>query len=364
MTNPAARALGVPDPCVSPLRWEGGPQDGRLLLLDQTLLPTQERVRTHERADGVIQDIRRLAVRGAPVLGVAGAYALVLAAREAIARASPGASAAALRADLACRAAEISGARPTAVNLPAAVARGLEGVAELAPPQWCAALLEHAADLARREAQACSAIGLAGARWLGTRRRFLTHCNAGALVSTGIGTALAPIYVLAHNGASLFVYADETRPLLQGLRLTAYELGRAGIAHAVIADSAAAGLLRSGGVDAVIVGADRIAANGDVCNKVGTYPLALAARAAGVPFVVAAPTSTVDLALASGQGIPIEDRPGDLERYLLKECLPGPLGAPAPAFDITPAGLVSALITEAGVLEPPFPEALRQRPNR
>ena len=346
--------LPVPLPPVTPLRWKGGRHDGVLQLLDQTRLPRHETWLEHRDAEGVIADIRRLAVRGAPALGIAGAYALALAARNLV-REDATASRPTFLARLADIGARIAAARPTAVNLPAAVARHLElaRAAPGRPEQIADALLAAAQGLDAYEAASCAGIGRHGAAWLWGRTRFLTHCNAGALVTTGIGTALAPLYVLHAAGQPVEVYADESRPLLQGLRLTAYELGRAGIPHRVLADGAAAALLRSGRIDAVIVGADRICANGDVVNKVGTYAVALAARAHGVPFLVAAPLSTLDPHTASGSGVPIEERPEDQRAYLVPESQPLDLPAFAPAFDVTPAALVTAFVSELGVLEGP-----------
>jgi len=346
--------LVVPEPPVTALRWEGAWRDGRLHLLDQTRLPRHELWREHRTADTVVDDIRRLAVRGAPAIGIAGAYGLVLAAREVLGN-SPAMSRPDFLTALATAAAPIAAARPTAVNLPAAVRRHLQvaGEAPGSPEQIVAVLLDAARGLDAYEKAACADIGRYGAAWLHDRRRFLTHCNAGALVTSGIGTALAPIYVLHANGHDVHVHADESRPLLQGLRLTAYELAKAGVPYAVQADSAAAGLMRSGRIDAVIVGADRVCANGDVVNKVGTLSVALAARRHDVPFVVAAPLSTLDASTATGEEVAIEDRPADATAYLLPDTAPLELQAFAPAFDVTPADLVSALVTEAGVLEQP-----------
>ena len=346
--------LPLPEPPVTPLRWTGAWRDGSLHLLDQTRLPRHELWREHHEPATVVEDIRRLAVRGAPAIGIAGAYALALAARAVL-----GGDASMPRPDFLARLAEeaaaIASARPTAVNLPAAVERHLALARETpgSPEQIGAALLAAARDLDAYEREACAAIGRQGAAWLWGRTRFLTHCNAGALVTTGIGTALAPIYVLAAAGEPVEVHADESRPLLQGLRLTAYELAKAGVPHRVLADGAAASLLRSGRIDAVITGADRVCANGDVVNKVGTYPLALAAREHGVPFLVAAPLSTLDPETATGGDVPIEERPDDQRAYLQTEATPLELPAYAPAFDATPAALVTALVTEAGILEHP-----------
>jgi methylthioribose-1-phosphate isomerase len=218
-----------------------------------------------------------------------------------------------------------------------------------APREGAAArLLEAARALERYETTASEGIARAGADLLGDRTRFLTHCNAGALVTVGLGTALAPVYLLHARGRPVQVWVDETRPLLQGLRLTAFELGEAGIPHRVLVDGAAAGLIARGAVDAVLVGADRICRNGDVLNKVGTYGLALAARAHAVPFVVLAPLSTLDPALPGGSSATVEERPADLGRYLAAEALPRDVETWGPAFDVTPAALVSAWVTERG----------------
>ena len=271
-------------------------------------------------AEEVAQAIRRLAIRGAPLIGVAAGYGVAL---EQARGGSREAACAVLRA-----------ARPTAVNLFVALDR--VAAAEDA--------LAEATAIEAEEQAASDAIAAHGAELLSDASRVLTHCNTGALAAPGRGTALAVIAELAQRGQLESVLVCETRPLLQGARLTAYELRTLGIAHEVIVDSAAAGLIARGAADAVVVGADRIASNGDVANKVGTYPIALAARAAGLPFVVAAPSSTIDRACPSGEQIEIEERdPGEV--LIGAECR-------NPAFDITPAELVSAVVTERGVNQP------------
>jgi methylthioribose-1-phosphate isomerase len=264
--------------------------------------------------------IRRLAIRGAPLIGVAAAYGAAM-------DPSPEARAV-LRA-----------ARPTAVNLAVAVDR----VSSAEEP------LAEARAIEDEEVAASEAIARHGAGLLSGAGRILTHCNTGALAAPGRGTALAVIAELFDRGELRHVLATESRPLLQGARLTAYELSRWGIPFELIVDSAAAGLIAGSEVDAVIVGCDRVAANGDVANKVGTYPLALAAKAAGIPFVVAGPTSTIDLETATGREISIEERDPEEVRALVAAP-----GTPCrnPAFDVTPAALVSALVTERGVLQP------------
>jgi methylthioribose-1-phosphate isomerase len=322
---------------VAPLRWDGR----RLWILDQTRLPGREEMLELRNADEVADAIRRLAVRGAPLIGIVAAYGVALAVAadsslEALERASS-----ALRA-----------ARPTAVNLARAVDRVREA-GRAAGPDGVAAAARVAAERIHAEEEAASAaLATHGAELLAGSRRLLTHCNTGALAAGGRGTALGVVHALAERG-EVSVLACETRPLLQGARLTAWELARAGLPHALVADAAAPGLIARGEVDAVVVGCDRVAANGDVANKVGTYPLALAAREAGIPFVVAGPTSSIDPATPDGSAIAIEERdPDEVRRAggaLLT--LPG-TAARNPAFDVTPAALVSALVTERGVARP------------
>lgn len=358
MPHPVSGSGG--EPFVSALAWRGDALDGVLVVLDQTRLPGEETYRERRRAQEVRDDIRRLAVRGAPALGVAGAYALVLAAREALEEREGGAGDS-FAARFASEAERIAGARPTAVNLRGAVERSLARwrAAGLPSGKAPALLLEAARELEAAEEAASAAIGRHGADRLGGATRLLTHCNTGALVSPGRGTALAAVYELHGRGRTIHVWVDETRPLLQGLRLTAWELGRAGIPHAVLADGAAAALFRRGLVDAVIVGADRVCRNGDVVNKVGTYGLAVLGRHHGVPFLVAAPVSTLDAGTARGDDVEIEERPGDLGRYLAPGLLPAPGASHEPAFDVTPAALVTCLVTDRGPVERPDEERLR-----
>jgi methylthioribose-1-phosphate isomerase len=320
--------------------------DGALWAVDQTQLPWREVELELRGADDVVAALRRLSIRGAPLIGVAAAYGVALE----------------LSADpdgleLAC--ATLIGARPTAVNLVHAVTR-VRAAAELVPPgpERAAAALAQARALHAEEEAASLAIARNGADLLAGRRRILTHCNTGALAAPGRGTALAVIAELAERAELDLVLASETRPLLQGARLTVYELRRLGIEHALVVDGAAAGLIAAGEVDAVVVGCDRVAANGDVANKVGTYGHALAAAAAGIPFVVAGPCTTIDPECASGGEIEIEERSADEVRTAgLWSSEPLELavaGTPCrnPAFDITPAALVTALVTERGVASP------------
>jgi methylthioribose-1-phosphate isomerase len=275
-------------------------------------------------AEEVADAIRRLSIRGAPLIGVAAAYGVALAAPDAV--------------DEAC--AVLKGARPTAANLAWAVDRVRASTDRLA----------EARAIEAEETANSDTIASVGADLLRDARRILTHCNSGFLAAPGRGTALAVIAELFDRGGLEHVYATESRPLLQGARLTVWELRRLGIPHELLVDSAAAGLIASGDVHAVIVGCDRVAANGDVANKVGTYGLALAADAAGIPFVVAGPTSTIDPACPSGDSITIEERDADEVRYAGGTNLTLP-DTPCrnPAFDVTPAALVSALVTEQGV---------------
>jgi methylthioribose-1-phosphate isomerase len=306
----------------TPLRWE----EGELLVLDQRRLPAEERWIGCRSAAEVTECIRSMAVRGAPAIGLAAAYGMALAARS--------------EEDTAAAAASLRAARPTAVNLTWAVERALEADDPLA----------LAEQLHREQLEADRRLATVGAERFSPGDRALTHCNTGPLATGGLGTAGGVLRVAWERGCLSQVWVNETRPLLQGARLTAWELNRAGIPFRVIADSAAAGLIARGLVDRVVVGADRIAANGDVANKIGTYPLAVVAARHGVPFYVAAPVSTIDPRTPSGNTIPIEERdPAEVAT-----------GAEAfnPAFDVTPAELVTAIFTEAGVLEPPYAAAI------
>jgi methylthioribose-1-phosphate isomerase len=315
-----------------------------LRILDQRLLPGAEVVRELRALDDVIEAIRTLAVRGAPAIGVAAAIGLVVALEHEAAGDD-----ARRRASLNPFAAQLIAARPTAVNLAWAVTRLRERARSVADDALAQALHDEADAILQQDIAMCRSIGEHGASLVLDGARVLTHCNAGALATAGIGTALAPIYAAHAMGRTVHVYADETRPLRQGARLTAWELQRAGIEVTVLPDGAAASLLRSGAVDLVIVGADRIAANGDVANKVGTYGVALAAHAHAVPFYVAAPWSTIDVATPAGDAIEIEHR----HAAELGE-LPDGVSVWNPAFDVTPRALVTAYLTDRGIVQPPF----------
>jgi methylthioribose-1-phosphate isomerase len=327
---------------------------GALRALDQTQLPWREVELELTCADDVIGAIRRLSIRGAPLIGVAAAYGVALElARDAGSL------------ERACDA--LTAARPTAVNLAHAVHRVRAAVLAAGAPGSpgdagdagaAQVALAEARALHAEEEAASEAIARHGADLLAGRRRILTHCNTGALAAPGRGTALAVIAELADRGELELVLASESRPLLQGARLTVYELGRLGIEHALVVDGAAAGLMARGEVDAVIVGCDRVAANGDVANKVGTYAHALAAAADGIPFVVAGPCTTIDRACPSGAEIVIEERDGEEVRAAglwREEPLTLTVAGTTcrnPAFDVTPAALVTALVTERGVAAP------------
>lgn len=334
------------------IAWIGG-DDGVVELIDQTLLPQQLVVRRLTTAAEIWDAIGRLCVRGAPAIGVAGAFGLCLGTRDAR-TASPSA----FRTTLAETAAYLIGCRPTAVNLEWAVTRvrnigeAALGGGSNAASAWVAMLAEARA-IWTEDAETCRRIGEVGARLVPDGGGVLTHCNAGALATVAHGTALSVLYA-AHRGGKRFrVYADETRPLLQGARLTAFELQAAGLDVTVLCDNAAASLMQGGRVQMIIVGADRIAANGDTANKIGTYGLAILARHHGVPFYVAAPLSTFDRSISSGSGIPIEERPADeVLRPYGRPLTPRGVGAYNPAFDMTPAGLITGIVTEKGLLEP------------
>jgi methylthioribose-1-phosphate isomerase len=320
------------------------PDTTALRILDQRRLPAEEVVRDLIALDEIVEAIRTLAVRGAPAIGVAAAIGLAVA----VAHDSDGDGARA-RALLAPYAAKLVASRPTAVNLAWAVQRLLERAGECSDISLVGTLRVEA-ELIRHEDEAmCASIGRHGLALIPDGARVLTHCNAGALATAGMGTALAPLYAAHQSGRRVTVYADETRPLRQGARLTAWELSRAGIQVTVLPDGAAASLMAQGQVDLVIVGADRITANGDVANKVGTYGVALAAKAHEIPFYVAAPWSTIDPATPTGGDIVIEHR----DREELGE-LPGGVPAWNPAFDVTPRRLVTAYLTDRGQVAPPF----------
>ncbi|WP_037675241.1 S-methyl-5-thioribose-1-phosphate isomerase [Streptomyces griseus] len=348
------------------IRWEEPPEGPVVVLLDQTRLPAEEVDLVCTDASALVEAIRSLAVRGAPLLGIAGAYGVALAAARGF--------------DVEEAAAALVGARPTAVNLSVGVRRAqaayeAEIVGSGDPGQAAVAALAAARALHREDAEASARMAQHGLRLLdelvpGGGQRILTHCNTGALVSGGEGTAFA-VALAAHRAGRLRrLWVDETRPLLQGARLTAYEAARSGMAYTLLTDNAAGSLFAAGEVDAVLIGADRIAADGSVANKVGSYPLAVLARYHHVPFIVVAPVTTVDLDTADGASIEVEQRPGfevtEVTSPLAQAAVAGggiavaPLGTQAynPAFDVTPPELVTAIVTEEGAVSPVTAEAL------
>ncbi len=348
---------------LSGVRWEGGLEDGVLVLLDQVRLPTEVRYLRLTTMEPVRQAIVELSVRGAPAIGIAGAYALVLHAVRAAegARAHP---AEGIRAAIDQARARLISARPTAVNLAWAIERMRDcfdrHAHHLTALESCARLLMEARRIQREDMELCRRIAENGAEVLPRDATIYTHCNTGALATGGVGTALGCLVEAHRRGMGIRVIAGETRPLFQGARLTALELTHAGVPVTLCIDSAAASLMVRGKVQAVIVGADRICANGDTANKIGTYSLAVLARHHGIPFYVAAPYSTFDLSLPEGSLITIEERGGDeVRRPQGVQAAPAEVAVANPAFDVTPAGLITAIITERGVIVRPNPERVQ-----
>jgi methylthioribose-1-phosphate isomerase len=333
--------------------------DSALVVVDQTRLPgAVEMLRLHTQ-DEIRNAIRTLQVRGAPAIGVTAAFGLYLAAKQSAARTFE-----AFAAELKKAKENLESARPTAVNLSWALNR-----MEAAAHRHRALPVERIKELLRGECTAiyeedvamCRRIGEYGLTLLRDGDGILTHCNAGQLATSKYGTALAPIYLGRERGMLFHVYADETRPLLQGARLTAFELAANGVDVTVICDSMASQVMRNGWIQAVLVGCDRVAKNGDVCNKIGTSALAILAKHYGVPFYALGPTSTIDLSIESGDGIPIELRPAEEITTLWYQKPMAPEGVKAynPAFDVTPHELVTAIVTDRGIIRPPYDDALR-----
>jgi len=353
-TDSTAAGQAVAEEPFSPIRW----REGCLELLDQTRLPVEETWLRCERPEDVADAIRRLAVRGAPAIGVAAGYGLVLGLRG---FADGGEEALRRRFDDVAEL--LGGTRPTAVNLHWALDRGREvfeaHVAGGDREAVQAALLRWAEDLHVRDLEANRRIGEHGAALFAEGDRVLTHCNAGALATAGYGTAIGVITSAWNQGRVRQVWVDETRPLLQGARLTAWELKRLGIPHRLVTDSSAGSLISRDLVDRIVVGADRIAANGDTANKIGTYVLAVLAHRHQVPFYIAAPLSTIDPRTPTGAGIPIEERSADeITSVFGTRIAPDGVDAANPAFDVTPAELITAIITDVGVLRPPYTESI------
>ena len=332
---------------IHPVRWNGD----HVSLLDQTLLPDAEVWVRCDTWQQVAEAIRQMQVRGAPAIGVAAAMGMALAARAI----TPGTVLSPLEALLEAQHG-LAATRPTAVNLFWALERMTRrAVTAASGSDWAVALTEEACRIHDEDVAMCRAIGDHGAALIPPGARVLTHCNAGALATAGYGTALGVVRSAHALGRVAMVYVDETRPWLQGARLTAWEMQREGIEHRLICDNMAGHFLHRGEIDCVIVGADRIAANGDVANKIGTYTAAVLAKENGIPFFVAAPSSTLDLSLATGDAIPIEERPETEVTHLAgRRIAPEGTRALNPAFDVTPARYVTAIITEMGVLRPPY----------
>ena len=371
------------------VEWLGGTA-GALRLLDQTLLPNEVRMLDCQTVEQVFEAIQSLRVRGAPAIGVAAAYGVVLGVREAARHISPtrergvesndspltSDSTPRLRVGLMLPVRNefderlnavierLAASRPTAVNLFWALDRQrkvAERMPQAAPQEVILALLDEAKAIETEDRAMCAQIGRNGAELLHDGDGVLTHCNAGSLATAGDGTALSVIYAAVAIGKKLRVFADETRPLLQGARLTAWELHQRGVPVTLICDSMAATVMRQGKVQAVIVGADRIAANGDTANKIGTYSVACLAKTHGVPFYVAAPSNTFDLSLSCGEQIPIEERSKDeITRGFGRQTAPDGIDVYNPAFDVTPAELITAIITERGVIRSVTEVAIRK----
>ena len=331
--------------------------DGRVHLIDQTLLPNEFKQIYCDDVESVWEAIKSLRVRGAPAIGIAGALGAVLGIWKSKAANYPD-----FAAELKKVTDYLATSRPTAVNLFWALER-IEQTAEkhknLEISQLKGVLLDEAQRIIEEDRERCRAIGQHGLDLIGNGDSILTHCNAGGLATSDYGTALAVMFSAHESGKNISVFADETRPLLQGARLTAWELMQAGIDVTLICDNMAAQVMKEGKIQCVIVGADRIAANGDTANKIGTYNVAILAKAHDIPFYVAAPTSTLDLSLKTGDLIPIEQRAAEeVTEGFGSRTAPEGVKVYSPAFDVTPAHLITAIVTEKGIAHPPYEESL------
>ena len=345
---------------IKPVWWEDNDQGGTLFLLDQTLLPHQFHYLQLRHEQEVAEAICSLRVRGAPAIGVTAAFGIVLALSRLWHEHADELSLAQAQEHVNSVGQFLGRTRPTAVNLGWAVTRMLKCTNEQIDPStsihalW-QQLYNEALAIAQEDYDACLRMGILAEPLIAEGDTVLTHCNTGMLATAGIGTALAPIYLAHHAGKKLHVFVDETRPVLQGARLTAWELQHAGVPLTLIADNMAGSFMRQRRINIIFVGADRIAANGDVANKIGTYSLAVLARAHTIPFYVVAPTSTIDLTLASGDDIPVEQRnPAEVTNIQGKSIAPSGVLAANPAFDITPAEYITAIITERGIVRAPY----------
>ena len=348
---------------VRPIEWKqdgaGALVPGRVRMIDQTLLPGRIVHLEIRKLDDMCEAIKVLRVRGAPAIGVSAAMGLVLAVQD-----SRAPSTVAVMAEIATAAAKLAATRPTAVNLFKALERMKQAARanlRLDVRGFKERLATEAVTIFEEDRAMCRKIGEHGASLLKDGQTILTHCNAGSLATSEYGTALAALYVAKEQGKKISVYADETRPLLQGSRLTVWELMSEGIDVTLICDNMAAQVMKEGRIDAVLVGADRIAANGDSANKIGTYGVAVLARAHKIPFYVLAPTSTFDLDTATGDGIPIEERsPEEIVCGFGKRTAPEGAKVYSPAFDVTPARLITAIVCEKGIARPDFLDSLRK----
>jgi methylthioribose-1-phosphate isomerase len=330
--------------------------DDAAVIVDQTRLPTELVYERIDRIETMYDAIKALKIRGAPAIGIAAAFGIYLGIREVADQKSREDFLSIMRQ----KATYLAGARPTAVNLFWAIDRMQARAAVLAAQNLSVAeikkkMLGEAIAILEEDRLLCRRIGEHGLALLNGKKSILTHCNAGGLATSEYGTALAPVYVAAEQGRLIHVYSDETRPLLQGARITAFELQQAGIPVTLICDNMAATVMARGLVDAVFVGADRIAANGDTANKIGTYGVALLAKAHNIPFYIAAPASTFDMSIASGKEIPIEERQStEITCGFGRQTAPSGIAVFNPAFDVTPSHLITAFITDRGVIAPPF----------
>jgi methylthioribose-1-phosphate isomerase len=333
--------------------------DGKVRMLDQRMIPLEVRYQDYTDAQGVATAIREMVIRGAPAIGAAAAYGLALAAVHSKAKDVP-----ALRAELEAAAGVLRKSRPTAVNLAWALGRMMSRLAALEDPSvrtMQKAALDEAHAIAAEDVATNQKIGLHGLAVVPQGANIIHHCNTGALATVDYGTALGVIRTAHEHGRQVHVFVDETRPRLQGARLTSWELKQLGIPHTVIVDGASGFIMRTVGVQLCLVGCDRVAANGDTANKVGTYNLALVASAHDVPFYVAGPTSTVDLSIPSGQSIPIEERPASEVTHVGEtQVTPDEVNVANPAFDITPAEYITGIITECGIATPPYEKSLAE----
>jgi len=337
------------------IRWNAG----ALYLLDQTKLPLEVIEEKQESVEQVWESIKQLKVRGAPAIGVAGAYGLLVALQEKTALKINDSL-----QEVENKAAYLDSARPTAVNLKWALNRMLKIAKTFSgndSKELYKQLEEEAIRIHEEDVQLCLKMGVNGVSLIKEGMGILTHCNAGALATTGIGTATSPMYLAHQNGVQFRVYANETRPLLQGARLTSWELNKSGLDVTLLTDNMAAHIMSQGLIDLVITGTDRVAANGDVANKIGTHGIAILAKHFGIPFYVACPYSTIDMNTAEGKDIVIEERaPEEITHFALRRTAPEEIKVRNPAFDVTPNELVTGLITEKGIIRAPFSENLRK----